>query len=93
MRRLRVPRDVVALVRTMHPELKRKLRAALGSVLSGAASGKALRDELAGLRSLRVGRYRVIYRESGKDLEIVAIGPRARIYEETYRAVRKGAKG
>lgn len=92
MRRLKVPGDVAALVRTMHPELKRKLRSALGALLSGAESGKALKDELEGLRSLRVGRYRVVYREAGKDLEVVAIGPRARIYEETYRAVRRGEK-
>lgn len=89
MRRLRVPNDVAAMVRGMHPELKRKLRAALGSLVAGSASGKALKEELSGLRSFRVGRYRVIYRESSRELEIVAIGPRARVYEETYRAIRK----
>ncbi|HSB33071.1 MAG TPA: type II toxin-antitoxin system RelE/ParE family toxin, partial [Nitrospirota bacterium] len=56
-------------------------------------TGKALKDELAGLRSFRVGRYRVIYRISGgKELDIVAVGPRERIYEDTYLLIRKAKK-
>jgi len=41
-----------------------------------------------GVRSLRVARFRVIYRAPERRLiEIVAIGPRDRIYEETLRLV------
>jgi len=37
-----------------------------------------------------VSRYRVIYRiATGRRIEIVAIGPRERIYEETYRMMQK----
>ncbi len=51
---------------------------------------KLLRDELAGLRSFRVGRFRIIYRISGKKLiEIVVIGPRECIYEEIFRLLKK----
>ena len=42
--------------------------------------GKPLRRELEGLWSARVGRYRVIYRWSGRDLAVVLVGPRATIY-------------
>ena len=56
--------------------------------------GKALKDELAGLRSFRVGRFRIIYRISSKrQIDLVALGPRVRIYEETYRLVKKEGKG
>jgi hypothetical protein len=37
-----------------------------------------------------VRRYRIINRIStGRRIEIVAIGPRERIYEETYRMMQK----
>ncbi len=43
-----------------------------------------------GLRSYRVSRFRIIYRlVQEKRIEIIAVGPRERIYEETYRLVTK----
>ena len=54
------------------------------------AVGKELRDELAGLRSLRVGRLRIVYRVAGRRLiDLVAIGPRRTIYQETLRLLRR----
>ena len=89
LHRLRVPDEVADLVRGMHPTLKRKTRASLKSILADPSSGKALKDELAGLRSFRVGTFRVVYRVMRSVIEIVAIGPRERIYEETYRLLKK----
>ncbi|MBW1818896.1 MAG: type II toxin-antitoxin system RelE/ParE family toxin [Deltaproteobacteria bacterium] len=55
--------------------------------------GKPLKDELEGLRSIRVSRFRIIYRmEGSKVIQIVAIGPRASIYEETYRLIKKESR-
>jgi mRNA interferase RelE/StbE len=88
MRRLRVPDDVAGLIRGLHPDLKRKIRSALDDVLADPAVGKALRDELAGLRSCRVARFRIIYRVVGTIVEIVAVGPRRTIYEETWKKVQ-----
>ncbi len=88
-RRLRVPGEV-ALIQGLHPDLKRKLRAALDAIIADPSVGKALRDELSGLRSYRIGRFRLVYRVAGSIIEIVAVGPRARIYEETWRRVRRG---
>jgi mRNA interferase RelE/StbE len=87
-RRLKVPDDVASLVRGLHPDLKRKIRAALDDVLADPTVGKALREELAGLRSCRVARFRIVYRVAGGVIEVVAIGPRRTIYEETWRRVR-----
>ena len=51
---------------------------------------KQLQRELAGLRSYRVGRLRVVYRQRGDDeIALVAVGPRRVIYEETYRRLQK----
>ena len=88
--RLRVPDSVVALLRNMHPELKRKIRAALETISRTPDEGKALRDELAGLRSMRAGRLRIVYRVRRNIIEVVAVGPRTRIYEETARLINKG---
>ena len=88
--KLKVPDDVAELIRNMHPHLKKKGRASLQSILSDPYSGKALKAELSGLRSFRVGRFRVIYRVSDQKLiEIVTIGPRENIYEETFRLLKR----
>jgi len=90
MCKLVVPKDVKELIRTMHPSLKKKVKASLKIILFEPFSGKALRDELSGLRSFRVSSFRIIYRmKEAEQIELVAIGPRERIYEETFRMIRK----
>jgi len=88
-RRLLVPAELTAYIRTRHPEVKRKVRAALDTLVANPFSGKRLRGRLAGLWSIRVGRFRVIYREAGDAIRIVAVGPRMTIYEEAERLARK----
>ena len=88
-RQLRVPDAMVSLVRKLHPRIKRKIRAGLNDILVNPECGKTLRMELAGLLSYRVGRFRIIYRSGEENvIELVAIGPRKTIYEETYRLLR-----
>lgn len=88
--RLRIPNEVAEMIRGLHPEIKRKVRAGLGSVVDDPTIGKLLQDELEGLRSLRIGRLRVVYRPGqGRTVEIVSVGPRRRIYEETLRLLRR----
>jgi mRNA interferase RelE/StbE len=88
--KLRVPTHVAELIRGLHPAIKRKVRAALGRLLDDPLTGKALKAELDGLRSLRVARFRVIYRigEEGV-IEVISVGPRKTIYEETLRLLRR----
>jgi mRNA interferase RelE/StbE len=86
---LLVPDDVSELIRTMHPHLKKRVRAALRLVLSNPASGKSLKNELAGLQSYRIGSFRLIYRCIGRVIEVVAIGPRRHIYDETYKILKR----
>ena len=82
--------ETADFARSLHPEIKRKVKAAMKIIMSDPGAGKSLRDELEGLRSFRVSRFRIIYRMPSKRvIEIVAIGPRKSIYEETYRLLRK----
>lgn len=87
---LKVPAEVRDLIRCLHPDLKRKVRAALADILEHPASGKALKEELQGYWSLRVGRNRIIYRPDENGVEVVAVGPRETIYEHAARQILRG---
>ena len=66
------------------------MKAALILIASGPGAGKSLQAERRGLKSFKIGRFRIIYKVASKRIvEIVAIGPRRTIYEETYRLLKK----
>jgi mRNA interferase RelE/StbE len=93
MYKLRIPDDLTEFIRGLHPELKRKIRGSLKILIEEPYSGKPLKDELEGLRSIRVGRFRIVYRLKGQqEVQIVAMGPRVKIYEETYFLIKKESK-
>lgn len=88
-KKLRVPDEIAALIRGCHPHLKRKIRAGLRHIVVEPEAGKPLRDELEGLKSYRISRFRIVYRISSKRIiDIVAVGPRRTIYEETYKIIK-----
>ncbi len=87
---LRVSDDLAALIRGLHPELKRKVREALALIVENPTLGKALKRELEGLRSFRVNRFRIIYSQGEKrEIQVIAIGPRDRIYEAAARIEKR----
>jgi mRNA interferase RelE/StbE len=91
--KLLVADHAASVLRTLHPDIKRKLRTAFQVIAADPYAGKALTQELDGLRSYRVSRFRIIYRiKQEKQVAIIAVGPRERIYEETYRLVSKSEK-
>jgi len=90
--KLRVPDSVPDLIRGLHPYLKKKIKSSLKIILSNPEEGKPLRDELAGLKSFRVSRFRIVYRVRKNVVEIVAIGPRERIYEETFLLLKRESR-
>ena len=90
--KLRVPAPLAEVIRELHPQIKRKLRGALEAIAADPGCGKPLKEELAGLWSLRVGKFRVIYRvKAARHIDLIAFGPRERIYEETHRLIAAGA--
>ncbi len=72
--------EVADIVRLLHPAAKRKVRAAVEAIRANPEIGDELVRELTGLRRLRVGRLRIVYRVDARHVQIVAIGPRATIY-------------
>lgn len=92
--RLRVPDEVAGLIRHLHPQVKRKVKSALKLILSEPHAGRILKEDLKGLLSYGVGRIRIVYRIGPKrTIELITIGPRKTIYEETYRALKKEVEG
>ena len=92
--RLKVTDGTANLIRGLHPKIKPTIKAALEMIAKDSFSGKALKDDLKGLHSFRVKRYRIVYRVLPKQklLEIVTIGPRKNIYIETFRLIQKGKR-
>ncbi len=87
---IRMSNDVSAFIRTLHPILKKRIHAALHEIRTDPACGKALKEELEGYRSLRVGKFRIVYGlGTHKVIEVVAVGSRRTIYEETVRLIAK----
>jgi mRNA-degrading endonuclease RelE of RelBE toxin-antitoxin system len=87
---VKAPAQVRNLIRHLPPVLKRKIRAALADILDDPTCGKALKKELKGYWSLRVGRTRIVYRLTTTNIEIIAVGPRESVYEEAAREIRRG---
>jgi len=90
--RIEMPRVLRDLIRHLPPELKVKVKAAVRSISDDPYRTKELRDELAGLRSYRVAKSRIIYRIAGSMVQIVALGPRADIYERAAAELSKKLK-
>jgi len=88
--RVRASADVAQLVKRLHPLLKAKVKVAFRTIVTDPYVGKGLKEELAGLRSYSVGRFRIVYRvQDERTIHIVALGPRRTIYEETFRLISR----
>jgi mRNA-degrading endonuclease RelE of RelBE toxin-antitoxin system len=85
---VRLPPEVLASVRALHPERKLRIRNALDRLLAEPDAGKELKGDLAGWRSLRLGRLRIVYRATRTTIDVAAIGPRSTIYLDAARLTR-----
>ena len=88
-RKLKMSDAVRDLIRHLHPDLKQKVRIALTEITENPCRGKSLRGELQGMRSFRVSKFRIIYRSVTQVIEVIAVGPRRSIYEETLRLLQR----
>lgn len=84
-RRLLISNEISDRVRQLHPNLKRKIRATIDGLLLETLQGKPLQGQLLGFHSIRVGRFRVVYRFVRDTIDILTIGPRRTVYEEAER--------
>lgn len=76
-------------VRHLHPDLKRRVWGALDALLMGRLAGKPLHDPLAEYQSVRVGRFRVVYRLQPEVVDVLVVGHRRTVYAEAEGLLRK----
>ncbi len=74
-------------IRALHGSIRERIRQAIEQLQEDPWHGKALVGRLAGLRSRRVGDYRVVYliEEEHHKLFIVHVGPRSGAYPKAQR--------
>ncbi len=70
-------------IRQLDPQVRRRVRAAIGRLAEDPERGKPLQMTLRGLRSWRTGDFRIVYRifESRIEVVIVAVGHRREVYD------------
>ena len=89
--RLVVAPQAAAVVRALHPDLKRSVRSALDALHEVPSIGEPLRGELSGLWRYRVRRFRIVYEldRSARLVRVLAVGPRRSVYEDLAAARRR----
>lgn len=73
--------QIVARLRTLHPDHRRDIRTALRELGKGRGDQKELAGRLAGFYRLRIGRYRIVYRYEEKHIEALFLEQRSIVYE------------
>jgi mRNA interferase RelE/StbE len=93
--RVRYTPTAAQSIRHLHPSIKQAIREAIRSLSSDPFQGRPLTFELTGFRSLRISRYRVIYRtqEADRAVEIHLAGARKDIYEVFRQFLERTSRG
>lgn len=90
--RLNIVQAVREIIIHLPPSLKHKVKTALHSLAENPYQAKALKEDLAGLRSYRLARSRIILQIKGSTVEIVAFGPRKDIYQRVATELRSALR-
>ena len=90
--RLVITPKVQEAITSLPPDTKRYIRRGLDLIREDPESGKELKDDLAGLRSLRTGRFRIVYRIDRRIITVlvVGVGPRKTIYHSILSDIHAG---
>jgi len=92
--RLDIPDHVADVIRSLHPDLRRSVRAAVDGIASNPDSGVALHGELAGYQKYKVRRFRIVYAVDRKRrlIRLMIIAHRRSVYEDLAAQLKKTAK-
>lgn len=83
--------QIKTLIQHFSPSLKHKIKKSFKEIAHNPYVGKALQEELIGLYSYRILRFRIIYMINTKmtHVDVVTIGPRSSVYDELGCRLRK----
>ncbi len=73
------------------PDIKNSIRMGLESLREDPYQGKALQKELSGFYSLRIARFRILFKALPAEhvVRIYTIGPRRTVYEDFLKSLPK----
>ena len=79
-----IPPHVAEVIRSLHPDLKRSIKAAVRAIATDPECGMPLLRELDGLWKYRVRRFRIVYAIERKTriIRLMAVGHCRHVYEE-----------
>ena len=85
-----IPPHVAEVIRSLHPDLKRSIKAAVRGIATDPECGEPLMRELDGLWKYRVRRFRIVYAIDRKSrvIRLIAVGHRQSIYENLTAKLR-----
>jgi mRNA interferase RelE/StbE len=86
-----IPPHVAEVIRSLHPDLKRSIKAAVRAIAIAPECGVPLLRELDGLWKYRVRRFRIVYAIERKTrvIRLMAVGHRRHVYEELSARLRR----
>jgi len=89
--RLVVSPGIAETIRHLSPSIKRGIEQALRLIAAEPGCGEPLQRELAEYLKYKVRRFRIIYAvdRTRRVIRVVAVGPRATIYEEFAARLRE----
>jgi mRNA interferase RelE/StbE len=85
-----IPLHVAEVIRSLHPDLKRSIKAAVRGIATNPKCGEPLMRELDGLWKYRVRRFRIVYAidRKARAIRLIAVGHRQSIYEDLTAKLR-----
>ena len=86
-----IPPHGADVIRALHPELKRLIKAAIRAITSDPECREPLNRELDGLRKQRVCRFRIVYAvyHKGRIVRLMNVRHRRSVYEELTERIRR----
>jgi mRNA interferase RelE/StbE len=86
-----IPPHVAEVICSLHPDLKRSIKAAIRAIATDPECGEPLLRELDGLWKYRVRRFRIVYAIDRKKrvIRLMAVGHRKYVYEELTDRLRR----
>ena len=79
-RRLVLTKSAEKGIRALPEHVFEACKTVLRGLMAGTERGKKLKGELSHLRSIRLGRHRLLYMETDEEIQVVDVGPRGDIY-------------
>ena len=88
-----IPPHVAEVIRSLHPDLKRSIKAAVRAIAADPGCGGPLLRELDGLWKYRVRRFRIVYAidRKARVIRLMAVSHRRHVYEELSDRLRRTA--